>query len=169
VIYRFKSFADGQYPGRLLAFKDRIYGLTTAGGTANCGTFFSVTTTGVKQTLYSFKGNADGCFPTGRLVYEGGLFYGVTEGSGSVYQRTGFLGTIFAVSTAGKEQVLHNFEKSDKGASPVNGLTFLNNELFGTSFSGGKRTCKPHTLNGCGVIFGLTPSDSTLNTDDTTP
>jgi uncharacterized repeat protein (TIGR03803 family) len=160
VIYRFKSFADGQYPGRLYALKDRVYGLTTAGGTANCGTFFSVTTTGVKQTLYSFKGNADGCFPTGALVYQGGLFYGVTSGSGSPYQRTGFLGTVFAVSTTGEEQVIHNFQKSEKGALPTNGLTPLNNELFGTTFSGGKRGCLPHGFSGCGVIFGLTPSHS---------
>lgn len=158
VIYRFKSFADGQYPGRLFALKDRLYGLTIAGGSANCGTFFSVTTTGAKQTLYSFKGNADGCFPTGGLVYEGGLFYGVTNGSGSPYQLNGFLGTVFAVSTTGKEQVIHNFQKSDKGAIPENGLTSLNNELFGTTFSGGKRTCQPHPLDGCGVIFAVTPS-----------
>ncbi len=160
VVYRFKSYADGQYPESLYALGGMLYGLTERGGAYQCGTFFSLTPAGEKRTLYSFKGNTDGCAPTGALTYTGGQFLGVTLGSSGPYEPTGFLGTVFAVSVAGKETVLHRFHVATGGGLPQYGLTILGNELFGTTFVGDANAC--HTdggqKTGCGLVFEITVS-----------
>jgi uncharacterized repeat protein (TIGR03803 family) len=89
VIHRFKVGGDGQVPFEgLIALKGVLYGTTAEGGTGcsasrGCGTIFKVTTSGIEQILYSFKGGTDGVYPRAGLLALRGTLYGTTtEGGG---------------------------------------------------------------------------------------
>jgi uncharacterized repeat protein (TIGR03803 family) len=96
------------------------------------------------RSLYSFKGGAEGEFPLGRLLYFDGALYGTTEGGGS------YFGTVFKVTTSGKETVLHNFGSGDDLKGPFAGLVDINGMLYGTTEGGG--------ANGGGALFSITPA-----------
>jgi uncharacterized repeat protein (TIGR03803 family) len=65
-------------------------------------------------------------------------------------QLSGF-GTVFALTTSGKETVLHKFGfGSTDGARPRGGLLYLNGTLYGVTETGG-------SYNG-GTVFAITPS-----------
>jgi uncharacterized repeat protein (TIGR03803 family) len=57
--------------------------------------------------------------------------YGTTAGGG-----TPNLGTIFDVSTSGKENVLHSFQASE-GSDPRSSLAVVNGTFYGTTSFGG--------------------------------
>jgi uncharacterized repeat protein (TIGR03803 family) len=59
-------------------------------------------------------------------------------------------GTIFAMSTSGKETVIHRFGGSSDGANPTADLVEVNGTLYGTTYAGGK--------NGDGTVFAVTTS-----------
>lgn len=82
-----------------------LYGVFSNGGTYGGGTVFKVTPKGVLSLLYSFGAAAtDGNYPLGTLVRDSsGTLYGITVGGG----RDGF-GTIFKLTSAGKETTLYN-------------------------------------------------------------
>ena len=81
------------------------------------------------------------------MTPENGLLYGSTEyGGGSGCSDHG-CGTVFSVSTAGKERVLYRFQAGNDGANPIAGLTKLNGLLYGTASPGN---------NNAGTIFSIT-------------
>jgi uncharacterized repeat protein (TIGR03803 family) len=100
---------------------------------------------GTEKVLYSFRGGSDGASPydTGHLVRDGsGNFYGTTYQGG----RCG-AGTVFELSSSGRETVLHDFCLSD-GGYPFGGVILdLSGNVYGTTEGGG-------TGNG-GIIFKL--------------
>lgn len=161
VLHSFSGGSDGSAPsGDLTLVGDSLYGTTTAGGasfgcpTAGCGTVFKITTFGVFAVLYRFRGGHDGVGPSTQLVYFNGALYGGTSAGGTntcPYQ-TG-CGTIFRVTTAGKERVISNFSKGSKGYSP-DALMTANGVLYGATAYGGDDRCPA----GCGTIFEMTPS-----------
>ncbi len=61
-------------------------------------------------------------------------------------------GTVFKITTSGKETVLHSFGGSsrDDGGEPEAGLINLNGTLYGTTSVGGK--------NATGTVFSITTS-----------
>jgi uncharacterized repeat protein (TIGR03803 family) len=66
------------------------------------------------KSLYSFKGGTDGELPYAALIAVGGKLYSTTyEGGASG------VGTVFEVSTSGKERVLYSF--GTDGAYPAGG------------------------------------------------
>ena len=139
VVYSFNGGSDGAAPyARLAAHNGALYGTTyTGGGSKNCqqgcGTVFSVTPSGTERVLYAFKGgSADGIGPLAPIVFVGSEMYGTT-GAGGKFGT----GTIFKVSTAGKEQVLHHFGASLDGTEPEAGLVSLGGKLYGTTNTGG--------------------------------
>lgn len=162
---------DGIYPyGRLIYVQanDMFYGTTIAGGSGSCsggcGIAFSVTPSGKETILHSFKGGKDGDFLTGNLLYEGGKLYGTTQlgggGGGSACTSSGVpagCGTVFSVSTSGKEKVLYRFTAGADGAFPDAGVIDLNGTLYGMAGQGGGTGCGGR---GCGSIFGLSTSGS---------
>jgi uncharacterized repeat protein (TIGR03803 family) len=82
------------------------------------------------KSLYSFKGGQDGSFPLGDLLHFGGELYGTTNGYGNP-------GTIFKLTTSGKETVLHVFAGGQDGNLPQAGLINVNGTLYGTVEGGG--------------------------------
>jgi len=93
--------------------------------------------------LYSFKSGEDGGSPYARLTPLNGTLYGTTYGGGGGYQ----WGTIFKVSTSGKEQVLYRFKAGNDGAHPYAGLLAVSGRLYGTTYQGGTK--------GAGTVFSV--------------
>ena len=120
-----------------------VFALLAAPGWARAGT---------EKVIYSFKGGADGSYPTGRLTRLGDLLYGTTAFGGhsnSCFDSYG-CGTVFSVSTAGAEAVIHAFAgAATDGSNPVAGVISVGNSLYGTTGFGG--------ADGNGAVFSLTP------------
>jgi uncharacterized repeat protein (TIGR03803 family) len=88
--------------------------------------------------LYSFKGREGGKWPAG-LANVSGTLYGTTqEGGVGIGSPPPGLGTIFAVSTSGKERTVYRFAGyPTDGASPQAGLINGNGVLYGATYAGG--------------------------------
>ena len=106
---------------------------------------YEVTPTGTGTVLYNFTGGADGKEPEGTLVRDKqGNLYGTTSSGG-----TGTQGTVFELTSADSEIVLHTFGNTN-GAFPVAGLVRdSKGNLYGTTAQGG-------TYNS-GTVFKVTP------------
>ncbi|MGC1380613.1 MAG: choice-of-anchor tandem repeat GloVer-containing protein [Candidatus Baltobacteraceae bacterium] len=148
VLYNFEAGSDGAEPVEsLVALNGTLYGITVSGGTGNCsgvsgfsgcGAVFSVSTSGTERVLYSFKGGADGAFPSG-LIALNGVFYGTTaSGGGSGCYQYG-CGTVFKMSTSGKEDVLYRFKGRPDGSSPNGNLVVLGGSFYGSTYDGGAK------------------------------
>ena len=115
--------SDGANPGngRLrIDKKGNLYGVTAWGGANNYGVLYKLSKSGTLTVLHSFAGGtSDGCRPQGSVTMdEAGNFYGTTYQCGL----SGY-GTIWKVSKAGTETILHNFSfTSSDGCSPVAGV-----------------------------------------------
>jgi uncharacterized repeat protein (TIGR03803 family) len=148
VLYDFKLSHDGAHStAPLINVKGTLYGDTFYGGRDTKGTIFSVTTGGTETVLHYFSEveHHDGWHPVGNLLDVNGTLYGTTEYGGTI----GY-GTIFSITTSGKETVLHSFTgKPGDGANPQAGLVDVNGTLYGTTSSGG--------ANGYGTVFSITP------------
>ncbi len=124
-----------------------LYGTTASGGKYAQGSVYKIAANGKVSILYSFKNSPDGAFPEGKLLRDGkGNFYGTTNGGGA----TGY-GTVFELSSSGRETVLHSFSyPTADGWGPQGGLLMdKNGNLFGTTGSGG--------TNNTGTVFEITP------------
>lgn len=151
VLHIFGKGTDGKLPrGALLDVNGTFYGTTSEGGAHGYGTVFSITPGGTEKVLHSFGGGDEGRYVNGDLVKLKGKLYGTTS-SGGAYCTVGGggCGTVFSITTSGKESVLHSFGSVSDGTSPRAGLTNANGTLYGTTFTGG-------TYNN-GTVFALTP------------
>ncbi|HEV2210227.1 MAG TPA: choice-of-anchor tandem repeat GloVer-containing protein [Verrucomicrobiae bacterium] len=124
---------DGLYPaGNLTILNGQLYGLTSAGGTGNVGTLFTISTNGVGySTLHSFDpGASDGRMPQASLTLSGSNLFGTALLGG-----TNNLGVVFEIGTNGSGySVLHSFSGgTSDGANPSGTLTFSGPTLFGTT------------------------------------
>lgn len=98
--------------------------------------FGSVALAGMPQTIYSFTRPPDGRFPNGGVVRTAdGTLYGTTY-----YGGTYDMGTVYKISPAGQESILHSFGAGTDGAKPAAAL-FLGQQgaLYGTTEYGGYR------------------------------
>jgi len=157
VLYQFSGTTDGAnpYAGLISDAKGNLYGTATLGGTgtgcsgSSCGVVFKVTAGGKETVLHSFAGPPnDGAFPYGGLLSAvAGVFHGTTYQGG----KHGF-GTVFSLSTAGKEKVLYNFKGSPDGDQPCSGLLADGmGNFYGITDHGGK--------SGFGTVFELTKAN----------
>lgn len=89
-----------------------------------------------ETVLYAFGGGSDGSDPQADLTNVGGVLYGTTYGGGGYTCFSTTCGTIFKVTTAGNETVLHRFTGGSDGAGPLGSLTNLGGMLYGTNSSG---------------------------------
>jgi uncharacterized repeat protein (TIGR03803 family) len=105
------------------------------------------------MVLYSFHGTPDGAEPGATLVRDAaGNLYGTTRygGAESTDCGGGVCGTVFKLSPAGVETILHSFNFTD-GSQPFAGLIRdAAGNLYGTTTSGG--------AYGEGVVFKLSPT-----------
>ena len=155
VLYSFGSHApDGVFPvAGLVALNGTFYGTASAGGSHGFGAVFKIDKSGHEQLLYSFAGSKDGAAPYASLVVVNGALYGTTTTGGGSANCPQGCGTVFEVTTAGKEHVVYAFKggKSD-GSQPVANLVAVSSVLYGTTPNGGK--------NGNGTVFKTTTSGS---------
>jgi uncharacterized repeat protein (TIGR03803 family) len=146
---------DGATPMGLVEGSDgNFYGTTSAGGTKSLGTVFRMTAAGSEALLYSFAGYpADGAVPEAGLVQAGnGDFYGTTYIGG-----TSNVGTVFAITPAGSESMIHAFsgtpgDGSNPRATLVSGR---DGNFYGTTRTGGSGVAG--NPDGNGTVFGISP------------
>jgi uncharacterized repeat protein (TIGR03803 family) len=140
VLYSFAGDPDGAHPtAGLINLNGTFYGTTAKGGAYDLGTVYSVSTSGAEKVLYSFSGrDGDGRTPMAALINVNGTLYGTTLSGGK--NRYGQPGTVFSISTSGKERVLYRFrgEYDDDGAAPQASLINVKGVLYGTTSSGGQ-------------------------------
>ena len=154
ILHSFKSGADGANPtASLTNVHGMLYGTTPKGGkpcSLECGTVFKISTAGSEKILYAFKGPPkDGTSPSGGLVDIGGTLYGTTE-YGGVGSSGG--GTVFKLTTAGAEKVLHTFTPGDAANPAYANLIGIKGSLYGVAWRGG--------TSGFGAVFKITPNGS---------
>ncbi len=141
--------------GVVLDTKGNIYGTTTFGGTGNHGIVYKIGTTGKETVLHRFSDQADGAFPfyADLVMDKEGNLYGTTYSS----EPTNTAGSVFKVSSTGKETVLYYFTpQGTDGAYPLAGvIQDGKGNLYGTTTSGGNLSCNPPY--GCGTVFKLIP------------
>ena len=129
----------------------KFYGITNIGGTSNRGSVFSVTTTGVLKTVYSFD-DPTGALPYGPIMQSAdGNFYGTASVGGTLAA-----GVVYKLTPAGVYSVLHNFDNSTRanGITPTTGLVQgSDGYLYGVTSGGGASLS--------GTIFKI-KTDSTL-------
>jgi uncharacterized repeat protein (TIGR03803 family) len=138
VLHNFTGFPnDGNGAvGSLVPFDSAFYGMTNTGGSAGFGTIFKMNADGSGYTLVrSFLGGAnDGRNPFGTLALSGGVFYGMTEFSG-----TGGDGTIFKMNADGTSfGIVHSFQGgAADGNSPVGSPVVSGGVVYGMTSQGG--------------------------------
>jgi uncharacterized repeat protein (TIGR03803 family) len=157
VIHPFTGGADGGSgsAGRMVLRNGRLYGAATTGGTYGSGIVCEITPRGAGRwdfrTLYSFRGQPDGSFPYGALLFNSsGHIYGTTY-----YGGANNIGAVYELSPRPigewDENVLYGFQGGADGNSPISNLVFggdANLNLYGTTSEGGL---------GSGTIFKLSP------------
>ena len=135
VLHRFKGSPDGRWlDDELLDVNGTLYGATLFGGTADRGTVFKIAALGGEEhSLHSFGAGSDGRYPSAGLIHVKGTLYGTTVNGG-----TSGNGTLFTITTDGREQVLYDFGSyPNDGTHPYSSLTNLSGALYGTTIDGG--------------------------------
>ncbi|MEI6167800.1 MAG: choice-of-anchor tandem repeat GloVer-containing protein [bacterium] len=142
-LHKFTGGPDGRNPlSGLTLSSNGLYGTTSSGGTAGCGTVFSLQTDGSGfAVLHHFQGNPDGNRPQGGLLISEARLYGTT-----FYGGVDDNGTVYAVNLDGSGySVLYRFKGNPDGSIPQGDLLLKGGLLFGiTSFGG---------AGGAGTIF----------------
>jgi uncharacterized repeat protein (TIGR03803 family) len=150
VLYSFGAYSgDALMPqGSVIQGIDgNFYGAASKGGANGQGTVFKLTPSGVETIVYSFGASStDGIAPMGVIQGRDGNFYGTTI-LGGVNDH----GTLFKLTAAGVETVLHSFGASTTDAAdPTAVIQGADGNFYGTTEDGG--------ANGDGTIFKLTPA-----------
>ncbi len=179
ILEPFSNGTQGGQPLAALIFDSagNLYGTASQGGVlgqcgdfgnSGCGVVFKLSPSGggwTETMLYAFTGGSDGADPEAGLVRDSaGNFYGTTYGGGNLSDCAPIgCGVVFELSPSGggyTETVLYTFTGSTDGRYPKAGLVFDSaGNLYGTASAGGssKSGCVYQHVNGCGVVFELTP------------
>ena len=115
--------------------------------------------TGSFKVLYRFNGR-DGEQPQAGLTNVNGTLYGTTNYGGKYDS-----GTVFSITTAGSEKVLHSFKGGADGSSPQSGLLDVNGTLYGTTSLVGGLGGSACFGYGCGTVYrvSLTGAEKVLH------
>ncbi len=156
---------DGQVPYYGYLVRDgagNLYGTTSYGGAHGAGTIFRVSATVGKRWSFPSAG-ANGGFPFAGLVADAaGNFYGTTYVRGSGCPPYG-CGTVFEVTSKGKETVLHSFMGAPDGDYPLAGLVRDSaGNLYGTTARRFRRRHRIQTdPGGQKLCYTLLPAEPT--------
>jgi uncharacterized repeat protein (TIGR03803 family) len=120
--------------------------------------------------LHQFEGGTDGAEPNGGLIMDkSGNLYGTTSLGGVVNcpqlpnTEIAGCGTVFKISPAGTEKILHRFNGLSDGNYPRAGLVAdAKGNLYGTAYWGGFIQSNTPCNYGCGTVFKLDPAFSVL-------
>jgi len=148
VLHNFEPVTSGANPwaGLVQASDGFLYGVTGTGGPGGAGTLFKLSLTGTLTRVFSF-GPTLGGTPTGTLVQgSDGFLYGTTY----VSQVPNNEGTVFRMSLAGTQTVLHRFVNNGLGGThPWAGVSFgADGRLYGSTVNGG--------VNDAGSLYRIT-------------
>lgn len=133
-LYTFTNGVDGGMPNASLTqdADGTLYGTTPIGGNSSYnGTVFSLTSSGVFTTLYSFSG-PDGAQPSALVLGTDGSLYGTTGAGGS-----NRFGTVFKISPAHQFSTLHSFSSKDGLEAVTNLILAPDGSLYGTTAGAG--------------------------------
>jgi uncharacterized repeat protein (TIGR03803 family) len=157
---------DGKLPkgGVAINAAGNLYGTTGAGGASGDGVIFTISSKDKFSVLHSFTGTkTDGSGPTNvsPVFDKAGDVYGVTAYGGAGTCKTSTTtgcGTVFKITSAGKESVFHSFTGSpDDGYGPDGGLVIdAAGDLYGTTLAGGIANSACSGGAGCGTVFKIT-------------
>jgi len=149
ILYSFYgSVGNYQWPTSDLVAdpEGNLYGTTRYGG-HEYGTVYEVSPEGTETVLYAFcpdepEGCTDGSIPLAGLVRDAdGNLYGTTV-YGGAYGGVDGCGTVFEVTPAGTETVLHSFQCAPDGSAPSADLIMdAKGNLYGTTGGGGSDRC----------------------------
>ena len=154
------SGSDGANPfGSLILAGNKLYGMTSNGGSYGNGGVFSIDPSNNNQysTVHSFTGTStDGATPNGSLIFSGTKLFGMTEYGGGKNR-----GVIFSIDLGNNNQyaMLHSFtESGSDGAYPYGSLTLSEDGtlLYGMTCYGGN--------SNAGVIFSIGTDGSSFST-----
>lgn len=167
VLYSFAGGTDGYSPSSGVTFdkKGNLYGVTLYGGSSgncfqrSCGTVYRLTPTSTlpwkHRVIHNFAGGSDGGYPSPpaqvSLDAAGNLF-GTTQiggGLGGASCNNNGCGTVYELSPAGGETILHAFAGGADGVAPGGLLLLANRHVLYGAAVGGK--------HGAGVLFEITP------------
>ena len=111
-----------------------LYG-TTSSGDATDGVLYAIGDDGGgMHVLHAFGSNSqDGTFPSGRLIIQNGVVYGVTQLGGQYGN-----GTIYCMDVSTRVyRILHSFGGAGLGRAPLGGLLKIGSKLYGSTAEGG--------------------------------
>jgi uncharacterized repeat protein (TIGR03803 family) len=154
--------------GLTLGSDGNIYEITSAGGAHNAGSIYKVTPAGQATLLYSFGAfSGDGILtsnqensapPVAALLWgPDGNFYGVTPFGGA----TG-CGTVFKLTPAGVETVLHSFCSTAQDAQTPSGPLILAKDGSFYGLASGTISFGSCMQVACGSVYRMTP-DGTVS------
>jgi uncharacterized repeat protein (TIGR03803 family) len=165
------------YAGLVRDTKGNFYGTTYSGGRSGYGVVFRLSDTGKETVLHTFTGPPnDGAAPFNDTLLPGpsGAFYGTASEGGSGECRGGLplCGVVFAVDSAGKETIVHNFQGGpEDGLQPWgNMVRDAQGNIYGTTDGGGSYpglTCEGLLVFNCGTVFKLSPNSDGSWTEST--
>ncbi len=128
--FNYSDTTNGADPerGSLLNIGEKLYGMTTYGGTGVAGIIFSINADGSDFTIiHEFNETING-FPQGGLINSGNVLYGMT------YQGDTSAGSIFSIHTDGTNyKTLFNFDGSN-GGDPYGSLILCGEKLYGMTW-----------------------------------
>jgi uncharacterized repeat protein (TIGR03803 family) len=107
----------------------------------------------MEKILHRFRHYSDGAYPNAGLTNVNGTLFGTTWLGGSGCGGSGSCGTVYSVTTTGKEKVLYSFAGGSDGANPLASLKEVKGVLYGTTENGGGSGC---FSRGCGTVFSIT-------------
>ena len=156
IIHVFVTNGQDVYPQALLQATDgTLYGTTLRDsglgcGGAGCGTVFRLATDGTGYAvLHTFTGwPTEGSAPLTLIQANDGSLYGVTDEGGSGICALPGCGTIFQMTTDGKEAIFHVFASVTDGRGPDSLIQAVDGTFYGTASS--------HGVHGGGVLFHMT-------------
>jgi uncharacterized repeat protein (TIGR03803 family) len=146
VLYSFTGSPDGEHPTRnlLLGKSGNMYGVAYEGGANGFGAVYELDKAGKESVVYSFESGTDGEYPGSGLIEDAeGNLYGSTGYGGATGN-----GTVYKVTKAGKETILHSFTGADGQYPFGNLLRDSAGTIYGTTSAGG--------TVGDGTVFKLT-------------
>lgn len=140
--------------------------LPQAGPVDSAGGALAPTSSSNYAILYSFGAPPDGNTPVGSVTLAAGKLYGVTYGGGKANGAcANGCGTIYSIDpyqSSHPYTQIYSFQGGSDGATPESGLNpnGAPNELFGTTFFGGRTGRNCDTNRRCGTVFELGTSSS---------
>jgi uncharacterized repeat protein (TIGR03803 family) len=156
---------DGIRPmAKLLLFNGALYGTTEYGGISKpgcfqgCGIVFRISTSGIEEIIYRFKGGDDGYEPTADLIALNGALFGTTS-RGGTGPCSGGCGTVFRLVPGKSKSVIYAFKGGKDGATPLARVVAFAGTLYGTTEFGGLYA--GGCFSGCGTVFQVSPRDKT--------